>query len=440
MGHNHPDQTAGPGRHHRAGVIARAIVLSTASLSLSRAAAQPCVSGWDSAFDPAPDGAVLAQTVIGAGAFAGLYTGGTFLTMGGAPATRIAKWDGAAWSPLGPGLNSAVNTLADFAGELHAGGSFSGDGVSLLSRVARWDGAAWRPLAGGLNADVLALAPADLGAGMALYAAGSFTAADGLPAVGVARWDGVAWAPLGAGLQAGAKTGLALAAHDDGSGVALYIGGSFLGAGGQPSPNIARWNGSAWLAAGAGLDAPVRALAEFSGALIAGGDFLASGPTPAAHLARWDGAGWTEFAGGANGPVHALLPLSLKTGPALVAAGEFTRIGAVEADRIAIFNGSSWAPLDAGAASIVCALARWGDNLSVGAHATTPGGAAAPALRRWILCDAGVLGDFNGDGVVDGVDLAFLLSQFGGSGSADLNGDGVVDGVDLAIVLSNFGP
>ena len=44
--------------------------------------------------------------------------------------------------------------------------------------------------------------------------------------------------------------------------------------------------------------------------------------------------------------------------------------------------------------------------------------------------------DLNGDGVIDGLDLGVLLSQWGGRGTADLNGDGIVDGLDLGILLA----
>jgi hypothetical protein len=49
------------------------------------------------------------------------------------------------------------------------------------------------------------------------------------------------------------------------------------------------------------------------------------------------------------------------------------------------------------------------------------------------------LGDLNGDGVVDGADLAIQLSGGADSpwgGMADLNGDGVIDGADMSIQLS----
>lgn len=48
--------------------------------------------------------------------------------------------------------------------------------------------------------------------------------------------------------------------------------------------------------------------------------------------------------------------------------------------------------------------------------------------------------DRNGDGFVDGLDLAIILAAWGTTEVAgDANGDGFVDGVDLAIVLSAFG-
>ncbi len=47
-------------------------------------------------------------------------------------------------------------------------------------------------------------------------------------------------------------------------------------------------------------------------------------------------------------------------------------------------------------------------------------------------------GDFDGNGAVDGADLAVLLGSWGGGGG-DLNGDGVTDGADLATLLGAWG-
>jgi len=50
------------------------------------------------------------------------------------------------------------------------------------------------------------------------------------------------------------------------------------------------------------------------------------------------------------------------------------------------------------------------------------------------------VGDLNGDGIVNGADLAAMLGSWGAAGPADLNGDGIVNGADLALLLGNWGP
>ncbi|MEY5033409.1 MAG: Dockerin type domain, partial [Planctomycetota bacterium] len=51
-------------------------------------------------------------------------------------------------------------------------------------------------------------------------------------------------------------------------------------------------------------------------------------------------------------------------------------------------------------------------------------------------------GDVARDGVVNGIDLAAVLNNWGTSGgaiNADANGDGIVDAEDLALVLGSWG-
>lgn len=68
-------------------------------------------------------------------------------------------------------------------------------------------------------------------------------------------------------------------------------------------------------------------------------------------------------------------------------------------------------------------------------NAPFPAGAIRSQLLR--LSD-NCLGDFNGDGVVDGSDLGLLLGDWGGT-EFDLNDDGAVDGSDLGILLGAWG-
>ena len=139
---------------------------------------------------------VDALAVDGAG---NLYAGGEFNSAGGVSANFIAKWDGAAWSPLGSGMNWPVYALAvDGAGNLYAGGAFTTAGGVEVYCIAKWDGTAWLPLGSGMENAVQALAVD--GAGN-LYAGGAFTTAGGVSANYIAKWDGTAWSPLGSGMN-----------------------------------------------------------------------------------------------------------------------------------------------------------------------------------------------------------------------------------------------
>lgn len=57
-------------------------------------------------------------------------------------------------------------------------------------------------------------------------------------------------------------------------------------------------------------------------------------------------------------------------------------------------------------------------------------------VNQTISISSSLPGDLNGDGVVNGADLAELLAQWNTSGAADLTGDGVVNGTDLASLLA----
>jgi hypothetical protein len=64
-------------------------------------------------------------------------------------------------------------------------------------------------------------------------------------------------------------------------------------------------------------------------------------------------------------------------------------------------------------------------------------GTAAPTGVAWFR--PAPAADSNWDGVVDGLDLAVVLSAWGTDlPAADLNDDGTVDGLDLAVILANW--
>ena len=132
---------------------------------------------------PGADGNVYAMATDGSG---NLYVGGDFTFIGDVPANRIAKWDGTAWSAVGPGMNSSVNALAVSGTNLYAGGNFGWAGGVLVNYIAKWDGTAWSALGSGVSGTVNALAVS----GTNLYAGGNFVTAGGVTLNYIGKWDG----------------------------------------------------------------------------------------------------------------------------------------------------------------------------------------------------------------------------------------------------------
>jgi hypothetical protein len=236
---------------------------------------------------------VRALTVFDDGNGSALYAGGAFLTAGSVSAIRVAKWDGTNWSALGSGLSNYVYALTVFddgnGPALYAGGEFTTAGGVAANHIAKWNGSNWSALGSGTNGQVYGLTVFDDGSGPALYAGGFFTVAGGVAINRIARWNGSSWSALGSGTNSYVT---ALAVFDDGSGPALHVGGAFTVAGGVAANRIAKWNGSSWSALGSGVnDYPVMALTTFddgSGtALYAGGTFGSAFDSGDSYLAKW---------------------------------------------------------------------------------------------------------------------------------------------------------
>ncbi len=345
----------------------------------------------------------FALMVFDDGSGPALYAGGEF-TFAGFPTTanRIARWNGATWSPVGTGMNGVVHALTahdDGSGSaLYAGGGFTTAGGVAVNGVAKWSGASWSPLGGGMNGGVRALASYDDGSGPALFASGFFTMAGGLPASAIAKWNGTSWSALGAGLSGVfVQEAYALLVFDDGSGPSLFVGGGFTSAGGSPVSGIARWNGAAWSDPGGGVTgyiATVITLTVFDDGsgpkLQAAGNFLAAGSVAANSVASWDGASWSALGTGLNEEVNALAVFDDGGGPALFAGGEISGAGGSPAQRVAKWNGTSWSDLGGGMSGPndrVLALAVFDDGsgpaLYVGGEFASAGGVAVSSIARW---------------------------------------------------------
>jgi trimeric autotransporter adhesin len=307
-------------------------------------------------------GRVWSTTVFDDGAGPALYAVGDMQDQPSVFTTgHIAKWNGTSWSSLGLGLDftgASVFGFDDGTGPaLYAGGYFANAGGAPASRIAKWNGTSWSSLGQGANASVLALTAFDDGGGPVLFAGGEFTATGGIPASHVARWNGTSWSALGSGTNGLVNT---MTVFDDGSGPALYVGGTFTAAGGVPANFVARWNGASWSALGSGLSGggsygSVRTLIVFDDgtgpALYAGGSFTTAGGVSANCIARWDGSTWSALGSGiaifsVNLGVYALAAFDDGSGPTLYAGGQFTDLGGNPTNSMARWSGTSWDPID----------------------------------------------------------------------------------------------
>lgn len=361
------------------------IVGSVAAVSLGFAASRSAgqCGEWDQRFGPALDmnssvSALTEWDPDGPGPQSmQLVAVGRFTDARGVAANRIARWDHTAqvWQPFGVGLGDSTFQQASCvtiwdpdgtgpaAADVVVGGDFVTAGGVTVNYIARWDGSAWSSLGGGMSGKVWALTTWDPDGtgplGAQLVAGGEFDSAGGVTVNRVARWDGMAWNALGAGIGGGTSPAVrSLATWDpDGNGpmaAQLAVGGSFSNAGGgQPNKCIALWNGTEWRQLGGGMS---------------GG----TAPTVSA-LRSWDPDG--------IGPQI----------PVLVAAGLFQTSGGTLTNNIASWNGSSWQALESGVNANVSVLAVWDPDeggpasahLLAGGNFNTAGGVTARGIARW---------------------------------------------------------
>jgi hypothetical protein len=431
----------GPGPKTPVLVVSGLFDLAGSTLASNIALIDPANGQW-SALGEGPTNGIFgygrAFADLGDGS---MIVGGSFTLAGGVDVNHLARWDGATWSDLGggvsggpPGTVGIEALLLESSGLIYAAGNFTTAGGVAANRVARWDGAQWSPLGsgigGGFSPIVRALTQMPDGS---IIAAGTFDTAGGSGAGNIASWNGISWTSLGGGLSHNQDYPEvhALAAMPDGS---LIVGGFFTFANGVFSPNIARWADGLWTSIG-GTDGRVKAFAPMpDGVLLAAGEFFSAGGVPGtARYALWDGAAWTPlggtivgsapntltpwpdgtiFAGGpsdglverAHGLVRWLpgqgwrLPsaalnntitaLAVDTTDSLVAAGFFASIDGVEASRIARRVNGQWEPLGTGVecTSNLCvrdiAVLPSGD-LVVGGDIAMAGQTPVNRIARW---------------------------------------------------------
>lgn len=110
--------------------------------------------------------------------------------------TQVARWDGTQWHTIVTGVNR-IEKLQASADGLYVAGTFSSITGITAHKIAYWNGARWSALAGLIDGTIHDL---EMGAD-GLYVAGSFNGVTGgVVSPGILRWNGI-WNSVGGGVQ-----------------------------------------------------------------------------------------------------------------------------------------------------------------------------------------------------------------------------------------------
>jgi hypothetical protein len=229
-----------------------------------------------------------------------VYLGGAFNTVNGVAASRVASYNVKTGEvkALSYGVNNTVNALGydTFANKLYIGGEFTyiNDIWLSVNQITLWNPAteSYSALGSGLNGPVRAFAFDPFLNRM--YIGGNFNTGNGVTVNRLTYWNGTTFVAFGAGANGDvralyyANTGL------------LYIGGDFTTLAGNSIARIASSNGTTFSAVGSGMNSSVYAITgmAFDTSIFIGGQFTTSSGITTNRLAKWDGVTFSAFGEG----------------------------------------------------------------------------------------------------------------------------------------------
>lgn len=323
-----------------------------------------------------------------------IYIGGGGYISSNSRASFIARWDGTKWNALGPGINGyascRVNQIVTYSEEL----IIAAPQMSVAGSAGAKNYAIWNPTSGTWRALGPMIGVDQYVAGMAvgnhgeLYVTGGFLAAGQHASPGIAKWNGTSWEAVSKGLTFGygwaSARRVAVAANGD-----LFVAGGFTNGYNDDSTksadcySIARYSGGKWNPMSPGLDlsALVNDIKISGSNVYVGGKFTVYNNGKIANIARWTGSAWDSLGGGITGKVNSL---AISTGGDLYAAGSFTAAGRNNTIKyIARWNGTAWSALGAGVNGEVNQIVFHNNKLYVTGTFSTAGGNVIKGLATW---------------------------------------------------------
>jgi uncharacterized repeat protein (TIGR01451 family) len=304
---------------------------------------------------------------------------------------RISSWDGLTWETVTTSeFNGVVKSMAIYRDEIYICGYFSVVyDVPLQFGIARWDGAAWRPVGGGMDLGGNHMAVMCEYNGE-LYCGGVFTSIAGVTVNGIARWNGTRWADVGGGTLATSYGSISSLAVYRGE---LYAGGIFDKIGNTYTSGIARWDGTEWHAVGNRAKSwQIGELTVYRDALYGTtttNDTAAPGGI-GSMLLQWDGENWDTVT---HTSLHAIWSMAALDDRLFIAGADANFDGVSLRYGVGRWDGRSWGPameFD----SAVTALIAYRDNLyAIGVFSRS---GLTPASRMARFCPEGDCGKVTG--------------------------------------------
>ncbi|MFQ5514846.1 MAG: PKD domain-containing protein [Myxococcota bacterium] len=332
-----------------------------------------------------------------------VWMAGRFLPPGSLDSipVHLARWDVSTntWTPVDQ-APAGITSLVLRGDDLYVAGGFSEAGGAPAANIAHLNLSShtWSPLGAGVEATIRELSAAENGD---LYALGRFRIDfTGLPSSWLARWDSAAqtWTYVPSRVTRGGELGAVAILGDD-----IYVGGRFIDIEGVAAENVARFDPATgtWAPLGSGIDrgslgAGVLTMAAAPEGLFVGGTFVGAGGSAAQHIALWDPvqAQWSTPGTGVppeecSGPLDCVVAMTV-LGSDLYVGGQFGIISGVAANGIARRSGVTglWSGLGSGTLDSVYEIAADGPDVYLRGNFMKVGGKPSPRVAHWRWNDA----------------------------------------------------
>jgi hypothetical protein len=316
-----------------------------------------------------------------------LVSGPNMYKIGSLPARGIARWNGVRWDSLAGGLNTHdklinpnlpsayISSCVPYNGKLLVAGTFISIGGIPATGLALWDGVKWDSLPkrafrynifGGTVCYVKKI-------NGKIYIHGQFDTIAGQKASGLALWDGVNFTPIQVPLYEPDDIVIGV---EEFQGDLYIAGGYFTIAGTYTSQaDVLKYDGTTWTSTtGTGFLAPFsgpRPLKVYNNELYTAGHFLMSYGDKGNNIMKFNGSQWQDLG---FGPSQDNIYDIIFHNNRLWAIGVYWETAYMPCFAISVYDGTKWCALQDTLNGLLTSGTIYNDTIYVGGGFTNAGG------------------------------------------------------------------